>query len=80
MATASFGTVFKVGRKHESSFNKVLSQKVNTIDYGQSKFVKASECEALKKVFQKQEQLGNSLINKKECLKHSFYFDIKGGM
>ena len=24
--------------------------------------------------------MGNSLINKKECLKHSFYFDIKGGM
>ncbi len=53
MATASFGTVFKVGRKHESSFNKVLSQKGNSMDYGKSKFVKASECEALKKVFKK---------------------------
>ena len=53
MATASFGTVFKVGRKHESSFNKVLSRKANSTDYGQSQFIKASECEALKKVFKK---------------------------
>lgn len=53
MATASFGAMFKVGRKHESSLEKVLTKKTKTYDYGESKFVKASECEVLKRVFQK---------------------------
>lgn len=53
MATASFGNVFKLNRKNENSFKKVFSQKQNTQDYGQSKFIKVSDCESLKKVFNK---------------------------
>ena len=53
MATASFNTVFKVGRKHQNSFDRVLAQKTTTLTSGESKFIKASECDALIKVFKK---------------------------
>lgn len=53
MATASFNTVFKVGRKHQNSFDKVLAQKSTTLTCIESKFIKASECAALTKAFKR---------------------------